>query len=83
MIPHYRAPGSEIAISIEHPGVAELRQQLERLAREEGRPLSYLVRRVLRVETVRAQTQRADRVTDEATVNRARWGHHVAVCIEG
>jgi len=35
---------------------AELRQQLERLARAEDRPLSYLVRRVLRAEATRTQT---------------------------
>ena len=44
-----RASGSEIAISIEHPVEAELRQQLEGLAPRRWRLLSYLVRRVLRV----------------------------------
>ena len=44
---------SQLSIRVE----AKLRQQLERLARAEDRPLSYLVRRVLRAEAARAQTQ--------------------------
>jgi predicted HicB family RNase H-like nuclease len=42
----YEKPGSQINVRVD----AELRQQLERLARAEDRPLSSLVRRVLRRE---------------------------------
>jgi hypothetical protein len=55
---------------------AELRQQLERLARAEDRPLSYLVRRVLRAEAARAQTQERG-VTGRPSMDVPR-AYHVA-----